>query len=688
MASTIRVALGVDGAKEFQNAMKQSDAAIKALGTELKLTTAEMGKEADSEKGLAAQNDVLQRSVSTLKEKLAEQEKALEAVGKQFGEGSVETIKFQDAVNQTKLKIAEAENKIRDNEDAMKALGNETKETEKKTSTFGDVLKANLASEAIVAGVKALANAVAEVGKQLVSVAGAAVQWADDLNTLSMQTGLTTEQLQKYQYAADIVDVSVETITGSMTKLTRNMSSAKDGTGAAAEAFAQLGVAITDDSGALRDNEDVFNDVIAALGDVGNETERDALAMSLFGKSAQELNPLILGGADALKELGKEAEDAGLILDSDALKSLNNVSDALAGLKNTAQGAGRQLTASFAPQMSAAIELAKGYLQQLVGSFQSGGIGALGDTVGAILSDLTGKLTELLPTVMEFGTNLIQTLITGVIQNLPAVAEMAIVIITQLADSLGEYLPELVPVAVEAILTLVNTLTDPKNIGNLVKASVAIIMGLANGLIAALPQLLAEAPVIISNLVTALIENIPLLISAAWDLMIGLVTGIITNLPEVAKAAGQIITTLLEGLAGLWQDMLDVGSNIVSGIWQGISNAAGWLWSQITGFVNGIVGGVKNLLGIQSPSKVFAGIGENMALGLGEGFEDTMSTVSKDIQGAMDIPFSASVTGTSQHDTVINLTTTLDGEVLARNQYKYNMREQRRHGVSLVGGLA
>ena len=688
MASTIRVALGVDGAKDFQNAMKQSDAAIKALGTELKLTTAEMGKEADSEKGLTAQNDVLQRSVSTLKEKLAEQEKALEAVGRQFGEGSAETLKFQDAVNKTKLQIAEAENKIRDNEEAIRDLGNETKETEKKTSTFAEVLKANLASEAIVAGIKALGNAIAEVGKQLVSVAGESAKWADDLNTMAMQTGLTTEQLQKFEYASELIDVSVETITGSMTKLTKNMSSAKDGTGAAAEAFAQLGVAITDDSGALRDNEDVFNDVIDALGAVGNETERDALAMSIFGKSAQELNPLIIQGSDALKQLGQEAEDAGMILDQDALDSLNDVSDAMAGLKNTATAAGRQLTASFAQPMAGAVNLAKGYLQQLVSAFQSGGVGGLGDAVGSIISDLTAKLTELLPEVMEFGTSLVETLVTGMIQNLPAVVEMGVVIITQLAESLGDYLPELIPVAVNAILTLVETLTDPANIGNLLNAAVAIIMGLANGLIAALPQLLAQAPVIIRNLVTALVENTPLLLQAAWELMVGLVTGLISNLPEVGRAAGQIIVTLLEGLSGLWQDMLDVGANIVSGIWQGISNASSWLWNQITGFVSGIVGGVKNLLGIHSPSTVFAGIGENMALGLGEGFDEAMQSVSNEINDSLSTPFAASISTSQESSMVINLTTTLDGEVLARNQYKYNAREAARRGPSLVGGYA
>lgn len=688
MASTIRVALGVDGAAEFQAQMKKSDAAIKALGSELKLTTAEFGTAANSEKGLIAQNDVLQRSVQTLKEKLAEQEKALDAVGKEFGEDSAETLKFVDAVNQTKLKIAEAENKIRANEEAMNGLGNETQKAAKETTTFGEVLKANLASEAIVAGVKALANAIADVAKKMVEVVTASAEWADELNTLSMQTGLSTEQLQKYQYASDLIDVSVETITGSMTKLTKNMSSAKGGTGAAAEAFATLGISITDSTGALRDNEDVFNDVIDALGSVGNETERDALAMSIFGKSAQELNPLIIQGSEAMKKLGDEAEAAGLILDDDALNGLNSVNDAIGTLKATAQGAGRQLTASFAQPMATALNQVKGYLQQIVSSFTEGGFSALGDTLGGIIRDAAATLNEYLPEILNFGMNLIATLVTGMTEMLPDLANTAIVIIENLVTSLTENLPTLIPVAINAVMTIVDTLIE--HAGDLVDGAIQLINALAIGLVTdGLPILLQKAPELVSSLVTAIVQNAPKLITSAIELVGQLVAGIIKSLPELGKSALSIVESIVQGIVSLWQKLNEVGTNIVKGIVNGITSAFTWAWEQVKNFFSSIIDGVKSFLGIASPSKVFAGIGENMALGIGEGFEDTMKAVGKDINSSLDQPYAGSISiSGGQTSTVINLTTTLDGEVLARNQYKYNQREAARRGPSLVGGMA
>lgn len=687
MASTIRVALGVDGAKDFQTAMRDSDAAIKALGSELKLTTAEFGKNADSEKGLAAQNDVLGRTVSTLQEKLAEQEKALAAVGKEFGEGSAETLKFVDAVNKTKTQIAEAQNKINDNKEAIENYGKETKKAGEETSTFGSVLKANLASEAIVAGVKALANAVADVANKLVAVAKESVQWADDLNTLSLKTGVTTEQLQKWQYASKLVDVSVETITGSMTKLTKNMDAARGGTGAAADAFAALGVSVTDSNGALRDNEDVFNEVIGALGNVGNETERDALAMSLFGKSAQELNPLIAAGADALTELGDEAAAAGLILDDEAIGSLVDVSDAMARLKNTAAAAGRQLTASFAQPMAGALNTVKGYLQQIVGAFQQGGLAKLGEAVGGILKDVSAKVTEYLPEVLNFAMNIVTTLITGLTQMLPDIVSTAITVIQTLIDGMTEWLPELIPVAINAVVTIVDTLIEHAD--ELIDGAIALITSLANAIMTdGLPLLIQKAPELIAKLVTAIVENVPQLITAAISIIGSLVTGLLENLPALGEAAWSIVETIINGIGSLWQSLLDLGGNVVAGIVQGITDAADWAWQQITGFFSGIIDGVKNFLGIHSPSTVFAGIGENMAAGIGVGFDDAMKEVSKEINDSMDQPFAASMTMNGRSSTVINLTTTLDGNVLARNQYKYNKREAARHGASLIGGMA
>ena len=186
-------------------------------------------------------------------------------------------------------------------------------------------------SAGTVAAMGAAAAGVAamiKVCKELHEITLQAAADADELITQSMVTGLSTETLQQWKYAENLIDVSVSTMTGSLSKLTRAMYDAQTGNKAAAETFAALGVSITDSSGHLRSAEDVFYDVIDALGGVENQTERDALAMEVMGRSAQELNPLILQGSDALRELAAEAEATGYVLDESQIQKLGEVDDA------------------------------------------------------------------------------------------------------------------------------------------------------------------------------------------------------------------------------------------------------------------------------------------------------------------------------------------------------------------------
>ena len=141
---------------------------------------------------------------------------------------------------------------------------------------------------------------------------------ADELNTLSKQTGFSTDELQKFQYAADLVDVSMEDITGAATKLKKAVSSDSD-------ELAALGVKTKNADGSFRDINDIFYDTLEALGNIDNETERDTKAMAIFGKSADSLAGIVDDGGEQLKTLGKEAEDLGLILSEDTLTSLTEI---------------------------------------------------------------------------------------------------------------------------------------------------------------------------------------------------------------------------------------------------------------------------------------------------------------------------------------------------------------------------
>ena len=439
---------------------------------------------------------------------------------------------------------------------------------------------------AALSAVGTLAKMVIDVGRE-----------ADELNTLSKQTGLSTEELQRFQYASEIIDVSMETLTGSMTKLTRNMASAKSGTGETAKAFETLGVAVTDSSGELRDRNEVFNETIAALGKVENATERDALAMQIFGRSAQELNPLILGGADALQELGDQAQAAGLILDQKTLDGLNDVSDAVDKLKSTASGAKRLLLAGFAQPVSGAIDQLTGYMERLTKAFNQNGFEGMTDELGRVLEDGLQYISNNIGRVTELGTKIITTLAEALINALPGLANAAVNIVTSLLDGISDSLPRLVPLAVKVVGDLVTNLINaaPK----LISSGLTLITKLAEGVVNAIPVLVAKVPEIIAGIVgtengggllgaipdiieagvtllSTLADNAPAIIDGIVtmipDIIKGIIgdrekgTGILGNIPKIIEAGVKLISALVENTGAIISALIDAIPTLLDGL--------------------------------------------------------------------------------------------------------------------------
>ena len=258
-------------------------------------------------------------------------------------------------------------------------------------------------SAGTVAAMGAAAAAVAamiKVCKELHEITLQAAADADELITQSMVTGLSTETLQQWKYAENLIDVSVNTMTGSLTKLTRSMYDAQTGNKAAAETFQTLGISITDSNGQLRDAESVFYEVIDALGGVGSQTERDAIAMEIMGRSAQELNPLILQGSDALRKLSDEAEAAGYVLDESQIQKLGEVDDAYQRMQLTLDATKNKIAVEFAPASKTAMETFGSVVQKagqiLVDSHLIENIGAIVQGVMGII-DAGTSFVDVIP---------------------------------------------------------------------------------------------------------------------------------------------------------------------------------------------------------------------------------------------------------------------------------------------------
>lgn len=247
--------------------------------------------------------------------------------------GKLETLKQaqatmdQNGVDKNSDQYLALQREIISTEREVKNLENASKETQKAMSGIGDAAqKVADGAQTVADKTRVLSGAAAGVLGAIGGLAYKAATSADDLNTLAKQTGFSTEELQKFQYAADLVDVSVDDITGAAKKLKKAVSSDS-------KELAALGVKTKNADGSFRDINDIFYDTLSALGNIKNETERDAAAMAIFGKSADSLAGIVDDGGKALKELGQEAEDMGLILSQDTLDSLNKVNDKIDRLK-------------------------------------------------------------------------------------------------------------------------------------------------------------------------------------------------------------------------------------------------------------------------------------------------------------------------------------------------------------------
>lgn len=404
--------------------------------------------------------------------------------------------------------IATTESSLNKLKDEAKKTGDQMKKSSVNVEKMAEATKkagemALSATKALVdftaQGVKMMAAAVVSASAALTKLAVDAGKAADEINTLAKTTGLSTQKLQEFQYASDLIDVSVDTLAGALKKTTSAMNSAKDGTGKSAEAFKSLGVEIKNADGSLRDNEDVFKDAIVALGKVGNETERDALAMELFGKSASELNPLIEGGIDTLDEMSKKANELGLVLSQDTLDGANRFNDALDLMKANGKGLfnviGSEIASQFAPQLEQVNGYFEGIIKNLTTALDEGGFEGLIDELSKTLSDVLTKAIEKLPEAAKFVVDLIKkivegfkanasklgegaaelyaTLIEGFYTILPDVLDIAIKLITAFVGAMGEKLPDLIPIVVEGLLNLVDVLVD--NIDIMIDAGLKLI---------------------------------------------------------------------------------------------------------------------------------------------------------------------------------------------------------------------
>lgn len=814
----IGVAMGLD-VTDLKAGLSEANKQIQLANSEFKAASSGLDDFTKSTEGLSAKVKQLDTVLTAQKSKLAGLQAEYEKVAREQGENSEAARKLkvqinnqQAVVNKTQKEFDNYSDTLRQAEDGtidlekvtvgangkIKNFGDTAKDAGEKVSKVGDSSKktgvnfSGLSSIAtgVVAGIAAIGAAAVAAATALGGAAVKSAEYADNILTMSTVTGISTDKLQEYSYASELVDVSVETLTKSMAKNIKSMSTVKGAAGAAsvdmeklgkaqtnaanaalavesaqikyneavkksgegsaqaqqaaislekaknnlaqaehevavasepvaeasndmAKAYAQLGVAVHDADGNLRDGETVYWEIIDALGKMENETERDALAMQILGKSAQELNPLIEAGSERMKELGEEARTVGAVMSAETLDSLGAFDDSIQRLKGSASAAKNALGTVLLPEMMSITEAGGNIITEFTNQLNNSGGGLSGlieafkgiapmvkDILTNLAVDVVKTASDIIPMAVEALVQGITTtapllldaimpqipfLLESVLSQLPLILETVISMVASVAESLGQMLPTLIPIVIDTVIMLVETLLD--NVDLLIDAGIALLIGLADGLIVALPRLIDKIPVIIEKLLDAVLGNLPKLVEAGIMLTVQLAVGLIKAIPQLVSKIPQIIKSVVNGFKDYYSNMGNVGLNLLKGIWQGIKDGASWLKDKITGFAGNVSDWFKSTFKINSPSKLMEDeVGRYIGEGVGVGVLDSIPTVKKqlgkfagfvtdnlgDIKGGLSVDASGTqYSGRTVGGTVINagLTVHYNGS-LSRKQIK------------------
>lgn len=656
MANSIKgitIKLGAD-ASELTTALRNADTALKSTQSNLREIDRALKLDPSNVTLLQQKQTELTNAIAQTKEKLEGFKSALQAMD----DAGVE--KTDADYMALERDILKAENQLESFNKQLQQTNAQASPLGQMSAQFQDIgnkcstLGQNMAQVSMAAGA-----VVGAIG----SVAVSTGIWADDLNTLSKVTGISTEKLQIYASAADLVDVEVGTIAKSVARLKKNMLTASEGTGAAAEAFDRLGVSVTDSNGNLRDQDEVFQEVLQALGQMSNETERDALAMSIFGKSAADLNPLIEDCGQTYADVAKIFEENGLgVIDQETLDKANAFNDSIDIMKMN-------------------LEQAKNILGAKLGEAFGDDVASLSDLIGK----LSGKIADMNPNVLK-----VITIISGII----AVLAPVLIVIGAVISAVGTIgglltgLPAVIGTitgGISAAAGAVTAFLGPVGI------AIAVVAAVAAGLIYAYNHFdkFREFVDKAKEKVIEFWQKVNEFASGIKEKIADMVTDVISKFTNLKEKVVDKAKSIFKGIKDAFSDIASIGKNIVEGIWNGISDKTKWIINKIKSFTNNVKDSLKSFFGIKSPSKWARDfVGYNIVAGMAQGIsqnssmvEDamaslvpsstpTISSISNEMINAVGtgMALANSGSGTSTATIVVNL----GGAKVAEQIYKLN----------------
>ena len=639
------------GESEYKKALSQIAQNLKNVSSEIKLVTSSFDKNDTSVQAVTAKQRVLTKQLSEQTEKLnilknkyadlnsqygknskvqqelilkiTEEKKRLTEIENTLGKNSkaylnqVSVISklektqtdYNDVISDTKIQINNAQTAINKTKNEINKLSKETDKSaneldEMKKSfdnagngalKFGDILKANILSEAIVAGVKKITNAVKTVGTSFIDIGKQALDSYADYEQLvgGVETLFKNNAKTVKKHASDAYKTSglsaneyMETVTSFSASLLQSLN---NDTKKSAEVANRAIIDMSDNANKMGTDMYMIQNAYQGFAKQ-NYTMLDNLKLG-YGGTKEEMSRLI---ADASK-MTKVQKELGITVDSSSM-SFGNIVNAISVVQKqigitgtTAEEASTTIQGSVSAMKSAWQNMLTGIaddnanfgalVNNLVDSIGVAlknilpRVGVIIDGVIELVVQLTFRIAQQLPSILSTGSDIITHLIDGIttmipeigvtvsyimdrfltsiISNLPTILQAGIDLLVELVHGIAESLPNLIPVAIDAIMTMVDTLFD--NIDSIIDAGIELILGLADGLIVAIPKLIDKIPVIIDKLIDAITTNLPKLINAGITLIIKLSEGLIKAIPQLVSKIPQILNSIKEGFKKRFQ---------------------------------------------------------------------------------------------------------------------------------------
>lgn len=382
---------------EFDGDTSKLDKALREIKSETSATAKELKNVNNALKFNPRNVELLKQKAQLLKEQISQTSEKLKILKQQQAAMDAANVNKQSAeYRNLQREIIETESKLKHYNSEARKIAAAISPLGQFSARMRDV-GASLTSAAHA--MRGFSMAGAAVAGTITTLAVKSGQWADNVETMSKKYSLATDDLQMYSAAAKLVDVDVNTIAKSHIKLEKNMQSAAQGSKNQAAAFETLGVEYKNADGSLRDSDETWQDVISALGKMENETERDAIAMQLMGKSAAELNPLIEDGGEKYAQFAETMEKYGLdFVDEETLKRANEFNDDLDEMKSLGLIAFQNLGASLAAYLEPALEK----VVELVGKFANW-ISNLDPRILTVIGIIGGLVAAIAPLLLIAG---------------------------------------------------------------------------------------------------------------------------------------------------------------------------------------------------------------------------------------------------------------------------------------------